>query len=190
MNVTNKSILLAAILLVVSLSIYIYSKSFNSSVTVDKTSLPTFVATDTNMTLYDKEGKIQKTMYSTKTTYYDNKKLYVFEKPLVTTYSYNKDGSVNLWHLKGENGTMIPNKEAVINNNVLIYPGFENSSIERITAKNLHYDFKKNVITSKDLVTIYGKGFKTEGTDFIFDVGKNTLAYKGQPNATYYPENN
>lgn len=44
------------------------------------------------------------------------------------------------------------------------------------------------MVTSEDLVNIYGNDFFTTGTKFSFDLNSNVLKYKGNPNATYYPQ--
>lgn len=56
-------------------------------------------------------------------------------------------------------GHMITDKSAFISDNVLIYPGFEDSAIKRATADYLNYDFGLNMVTSEDLVNIYGNDF-------------------------------
>ena len=90
--------------------------------------------------------------------------------------------------MKGKKGHMITDKSAYISDNVLIYPGFEDSAIKRATADYLNYDFGLNMVTSEDLVNIYGNDFFTTGTKFSFDLNSNVLKYKGNPNATYYPQ--
>ena len=189
MNVTKKSIILAAIFLVISLLIYIYSNFLVKDPEFDKTLFPSFVITDGDISIYDKNGKLSKTLVATKITYYESKQLYELENPFVTTYEYSSDGKVNLWHLKAEKGNYIVDKSVTVTNNVVIFPGFENSNIKKATAKYLDYDLQKELITSDDLVTIYGDKFKTEGTVFSFDTKNNVLTYKGQPHAVFYPNN-
>ncbi|MCI5576832.1 MAG: LPS export ABC transporter periplasmic protein LptC [Succinivibrio sp.] len=187
MNVTKKSLWLAFIFLVLSLLIYIYAKSLVQPTMVDKSSLPTFIATDTDMTIYNLEGKIDKTMVATKTTYYDSKNQYFFDNPLISRYLYDKS-NINLWHLKGNKGELIVNKSAAIFGNIILYPGFDDATLQKVEALELFYDFKDNLVTSDKLVTIYGKGFKTQGTVFSADLNTNVIKYKGQPNAIFYPK--
>ena len=187
MNVTKKSLWLAFIFLVLSLLIYIYAKSLVQPTMVDKSSLPTFIATDTDMTIYNLEGKIDKTMVATKTTYYDSKNQYFFDNALISRYLYDKS-NINLWHLKGNKGELIVNKSAAIFGNIILYPGFDDATLQKVEALELFYDFKDNLVTSDKLVTIYGKGFKTQGTVFSADLNTNVIKYKGQPNAIFYPK--
>ena len=100
---------------------------------------------------------------------------------------YDKS-SINLWHLKGNKGDMVVNKNATIFGNVILYPGFEDATLQKVEATELFYDFKDNLVTSDKLVTIYGKGFKTQGTIFSVDLNTNVIKYKGQPNAIFYPK--
>ncbi|MBQ8022956.1 MAG: LPS export ABC transporter periplasmic protein LptC [Succinivibrio sp.] len=187
MSVTKRSIFLAILFLIIAISIYVYSTMVGKKVVSDTTKLPTFIATDTDGAIYDETGRVIRTLVSTKTTYFDNKTLYVFENPLISSYSY-KDNKIELWHMKGKKGHMITDKSAHISDNVLIYPGFEDSAIKRATANYLDYDFGLNTVTSEELVNIYGNDFFTTGTKFSFDLNSNVLKYKGNPNATYYPQ--
>lgn len=187
MSVTKRSIILALLFLILAVGIYVYSTMVGKKEVSDVSQLPTFIATDTEGAVYDKNGRVIRTLVSTKTTYFDNKTLYLFENPLISSYSY-KNNKIELWHMKGKKGHMITDKSAFISDNVLIYPGFEDSAIKRATADYLNYDFGLNMVTSEDLVNIYGNDFFTTGTKFSFDLNSNVLKYKGIPNATYYPQ--
>lgn len=187
MSVTKRSIILALLFLILAVGIYVYSTMVGKKEVSDVSQLPTFIATDTEGAVYDKNGRVIRTLVSTKTTYFDNKTLYLFENPLISSYSY-KNNKIELWHMKGKKGRMITDKSAFISDNVLIYPGFEDSAIKRATADYLNYDFGLNMVTSEDLVNIYGNDFFTTGTKFSFDLNSNVLKYKGNPNATYYPQ--
>lgn len=187
MSVTKRSIILALLFLILAVGIYVYSTMVGKKEVSDVSQLPTFIATDTEGAVYDKNGRVIRTLVSTKTTYFDNKTLYLFENPLISSYSY-KNNKIELWHMKGKKGHMITDKSAFISDNVLIYPGFEDSAIKRVTADYLNYDFGLNMVTSEDLVNIYGNDFFTTGTKFSFDLNSNVLKYKGNPNATYYPQ--
>ena len=173
--------------LILAVGIYVYSTMVGKKEVSDVSQLPTFIATDTEGAVYDKNGSVIRTLVSTKTTYFDNKTLYLFENPLISSYSY-KNNKIELWHMKGKKGHMITDKSAFISDNVLIYPGFEDSAIKRATADYLNYDFGLNMVTSEDLVNIYGNDFFTTGKKFSFDLNSNVLKYKGNPNATYYPQ--
>jgi|SRR5574344_821685 LPS export ABC transporter protein LptC len=188
MNVTKKSILLAFLFSVVAISVYVYAVRLKKVEVKDLSSYPTFIAMDTDTVFFNKTGKIDKTMVATKTEYYDNKTFYKFDNPLITSYNYKKD-STDLWHIKGLTGEMVANKTATVKQNVIVYPSFNDPVIDRATADNLEYNFDNNDISSKDLVSIYGHTFKTEGTDFNFNLNTNVLTYKGKPHATYYPQN-
>lgn len=187
MSVTKKSIILAGTFAVLTTVIYVYSTRLNVETKSDLKDYPTFVATDTEGVLYNEEGKIDKTFVSTKTTYYEDKTEFVFDNPLITHYSY-KNNEIELWHMKGDAGNMYTDNSATISKNVVVYPGFDSSIVEKANAEYLFYTFKDNVVVSKDEVTIWGKGFKTTGTQFSLDLNKNVLKYKGKPNATYYPK--
>lgn len=187
MSVTKRSIILALLFLILAVGIYVYSTMVGKKEVSDVSQLPTFIATDTEGAVYDKNGRVIRTLVSTKTIYFDNKTLYLFENPLISSYSY-KNNKIELWHMKGKKGHMITDKSAFISDNVLIYPGFEDSAIKRATADYLNYDFGLNMVTSEDLVNIYGNDFFTTGTKFSFDLNSNVLKYKGKPNATYYPQ--
>lgn len=187
MSVTKRSIILALLFLILAVGIYVYSTMVGKKEVSDVSQLPTFIATDTEGAVYDKNGRVIRTLVSTKTTYFDKKTLYLFENPLISSYSY-KNNKIELWHMKGKKGHMITDKSAFISDNVLIYPGFEDSAIKRATADYLNYDFGLNMVTSEDLVNIYGNDFFATGTKFSFDLNSNVLKYKGNPNATYYPQ--
>ena len=174
MSVTKRLIILALLFLILAVGIYVYSTMVGKKVVSDVSQLPTFIATDTDGAVYDENGRVIRTLVSTKTTYFDNKNLYLFENPLISSYSYKNN--------------MITDKSAYISDNVLIYPGFEDSAIKRATADYLNYDFGLDMVTSEELVNIYGNDFFTTGTKFSFDLNSNVLKYKGNPNATYYPQ--
>ena len=145
---------------------------------------------------YPARSKFPNTLYYTKIDQHFNqrklgwgfndKNYYIFENPLITAYDYKKD-QVNIWHLKGKYGDLKNNEIAFVKDDVLIYPGFTGSQLKKAVADYLYYDINKNLVTSKSTVTIYGQGIKTTGTDFSLDLNKNVMSYKGQPNATYYP---
>lgn len=187
MSVTKRSIILAVLFLIIAIGVYVYSTMVGKKVVSDISQLPTFIATDTDGAVYDETGRVIRTLVSTKTTYFDNKSLYFFENPLISSYSY-KDSGIELWHMKGKKGQMVTEKTAHIEDNVIIYPGFENASIKRVTANYLDYDFGLNQVTSEEIVNIYGNDFFTTGTKFSFDLNSNVLKYKGNANATYYPQ--
>ena len=189
MSVTKKSILIAILFAVISSSVYLYSLSLKKQEVKDMSGLPTFIATDTNGTLYDKTGKVSRTMLAAKTEYYDQRSLYLFDEPLITAYNHKDAGKPNIWHLKGQKGKMVSNDYAIVNGDVVIYPGFKDAVIDKATADNLVYNFSTDEVTSKDLVTIYGHVFQTEGTNFKFNLSNNVMNYKGKPHATYYPKN-
>lgn len=188
MSVTKKSILIALLFAIISSSIYLYSLTLKKLEVKDMSGMPTFIATDTNGTLFDENGQIRRTMLSTKTEYYDQRKLYHFEEPLITAYNHKDKENPNLWHLKGHKGKMVSNDYAIVEGDVVIYPGFRDAVIDKATADNLVYTFATDDVTSKDLVTIYGHVFKTEGTNFKFNLSTNVMNYKGKPHATYYPK--
>ena len=51
---------------------------------------------------------IEKTLTSTKLTYFDDRNLYFFDNPLITSYTYTDKG-MDVWHLKGQRGSMLLN---------------------------------------------------------------------------------
>ena len=162
MSVTKKSIVMALILALIACILWYFSIVLMKKEVVVNKNYPTFVALDTESTIYDINGNVSRTLVATKTTYFNDKNYYIFENPLITAYDYKKD-------------------------QVLIYPGFTGSQLKKAVADYLYYDINKNLVTSKSTVTIYGQGIKTTGTDFSLDLNKNVMSYKGQPNATYYP---
>ena len=87
--------------------------------------------------------------------------MYYFEKPLITSYTYNEKG-IDMWHLKGQIGSMLLNEYAIISEDVELTPGFDNAPVQKATALNLKYDFHTNKITSPTTVSIFGQGFTTE----------------------------
>ena len=186
MNVTKKSIVMALILALIACILWYFSIVLMKKEVVVNKNYPTFVALDTESTIYDINGNVSRTLVATKTTYFNDKNYYIFENPLITAYDYKKD-QVNIWHLKGKYGDLKNNEIAFVKDDVLIYPGFTGSQLKKAVADYLYYDINKNLVTSKSTVTIYGQGIKTTGTDFSLDLNKNVMSYKGQPNATYYP---
>ncbi|MBE6423551.1 LPS export ABC transporter periplasmic protein LptC [Succinivibrio dextrinosolvens] len=188
MSVTKKSILIAILFAVISSTIYFYSLTLKKEEVKDMSGLPTFIATDTNGTLFDKSGKVSRTMLASRTEFYEQRNLLIFDDPLITAYNHKESGNTNIWHLKGQKGRMVTNDHAVVNGNVVIYPGFKDAIINKATADNLVYNFTTEEVTSKDLVTIYGHVFKTEGTHFKFNLSNNVMNYKGKPHATFYPK--
>lgn len=188
MNVTKRSILIAFVLSVVCGLLYLYTNTFFKTKIVAPEGLPTFIAYDSTINTYGKSGKVEKSLTSTKLSYYNEKNMYYFEKPLITSYTYNEKG-IDMWHLKGQIGSMLLNEYAIISEDVELTPGFDNAPVQKATALNLKYDFHTNKITSPTTVSIFGQGFTTEGTDFSYDLNNNVLEYKGKPNAIYYPKN-
>ena len=186
MSVTKKSIVMALILALIACILWYFSIVLMKKEVVVNKKYPTFVALDTESTIYDINGNVSRTLVATKTTYFNDKNYYIFENPLITAYDYKKD-QVNIWHLKGKYGDLKNNEIAFVKDDVLIYPGFTGSQLKKAVADYLYYDINKNLVTSKSTVTIYGQGIKTTGTDFSLDLNKNVMSYKGQPNATYYP---
>ena len=186
MSVTKKSIVMALILALIACILWYFSIVLMKKEVVVNKNYPTFVALDTESTIYDINGNVSRTLVATKTTYFNDKNYYIFENPLITAYDYKKD-QVNIWHLKGKYGDLKNNEIAFVKDDVLIYPGFTGSQLKKAVADYLYYDINKNLVTSKSTVTIYGQGIKTTGTDFSLDLNKNVMSYKGQPNATYYP---
>ena len=186
MSVTKKSIVMALILALIACILWYFSIVLMKKEVVVNKNYPTFVALDTESTIYDINGTVSRTLVATKTTYFNDKNYYIFENPLITAYDYKKD-QVNIWHLKGKYGDLKNNEIAFVKDDVLIYPGFTGSQLKKAVADYLYYDINKNLVTSKSTVTIYGQGIKTTGTDFSLDLNKNVMSYKGQPNATYYP---
>ena len=186
MIVTKKSIVMALILALIACILWYFSIVLMKKEVVVNKNYPTFVALDTESTIYDINGNVSRTLVATKTTYFNDKNYYIFENPLITAYDYKKD-QVNIWHLKGKYGDLKNNEIAFVKDDVLIYPGFTGSQLKKAVADYLYYDINKNLVTSKSTVTIYGQGIKTTGTDFSLDLNKNVMSYKGQPNATYYP---
>ena len=186
MSVTKKSIVMALILALIACILWYFSIVLMKKEVVVNKNYPTFVALDTESTIYDINGNVSRTLVATKTTYFNDKNYYIFENPLITAYDYKKD-QVNIWHLKGKYGDLKNNEIAFVKDDVLIYPGFTGSQLKKAVADYLYYDINKNLVTSKSTVTIYGQGIKTKGTDFSLDLNKNVMSYKGQPNATYYP---
>lgn len=79
MSVTKRSIILALLFLILAVGIYVYSTMVGKKEVSDVSQLPTFIATDTEGAVYDKNGMVIRTLVSTKTTYFDNKTLYLFE---------------------------------------------------------------------------------------------------------------
>ena len=186
MSVTKKSIVMALILALIACILWYFSIVLMKKEVVVNKNYPTFVALDTESTIYDINGNVSRTLVATKTTYFNDKNYYIFENPLITAYDYKKD-QVNIWHLKGKYGDLKNNEIAFVKDDVLVYPGFTGSQLKKAVADYLYYDINKNLVTSKSTVTIYGQGIKTTGTDFSLDLNKNVMSYKGQPNATYYP---
>ena len=76
MRVTKRSIILALLFLILAVGIYVYSTMVGKKVVSDVSQLPTFIATDTDGAVYDENGRVIRTLVSTKTTYFDNKTHY------------------------------------------------------------------------------------------------------------------
>ena len=187
MNVTKRSILIAFVLSVVCGLLYLYTNTFFKTKIVIPEGLPTFIAYDSTISTYGKSGKVEKSLTSTKLTYFNDRNLYFFDNPLITSYTYTDKG-MDVWHLKGQRGSMLLNEFATISEDVVLTPGSENAPVQKATAFSLKYDFHTNKITSTDTVSIFGQAFSTEGKDFSFDLTNNVLEYKGKPNAIYYPK--
>lgn len=187
MSVTKKSFLLSLIFGLISIGTWFYAYINTPAKVVDMSTYPTFISTDTELTLYSEDGKIARSMISATATYYEDKQLFTFDKPLITTYKYEPN-AVNLWHLKGNTGDMIIDKVANVYDEAKVYPGFEDAVIDHADSTKFHYDFAANKVTNDERVTIYGKSFTTDGTDFTFELNTNKATYKGNPHATYYPK--
>ena len=187
MNVTKKSILLACIFGLLSIITWYYAYIYTPQKVVDMSAYPTFIATDTELTVYGEDGRKEKSMTSDTTTYYDEKQFFTFIKPLITTYKY-ENNTVNLWHRKGNTGDMVTDKIANVYGDAKVYPGFDDPVIDHADSTKFHYDFATNEITNDERVTVYGKSFTTDGTDFKFEMNTNKATYKGAPHATYYPQ--
>lgn len=188
MTVTLKSFIIAILLLILSVIIYRFSQVQNDKVDQDLSNLPTFKAFGVNGSIYNEKGALNHTLNAITLEYYDNKKLLNLYKPLIESYDHNANGKVEKWLLSGDKGTAIVGEEAKISGNVNLYPGFSHPQIKIIKANYLIYDFKKDIVTSKDLVTIKGHNWVNTGINFKADLRKNIMSYKGKPNVTYYPQ--
>ncbi|MDY6469501.1 MAG: LPS export ABC transporter periplasmic protein LptC, partial [Succinivibrio dextrinosolvens] len=104
MSVTKKSILIAVLFALISSAIYLYTLTLKTQEVKDMSGLPTFIATDSNGTLFDKTGKITRTMIASRTEFYDQRNMYFFDDPLITAYNYKDTDKPNIWHLKGQKG--------------------------------------------------------------------------------------
>lgn len=187
MNVTKRLILIAFALTVVCGLLYLYTNTFFKTKIVIQEGLPTFIAYDSTVSTYGKNGKVERSLTSTKLTYFNDNNMYFFENPLITSYTYTDKG-FDVWHIKGQRGSMLLNEYATISEDVVLTPGFENAPVQKATADSLKYDFHTNKITSPTTVSIFGQAFSTEGTNFSFDLNSNVLEYKGKPNAIFYPK--
>ncbi len=188
MTVTLKSFIIAILLLILSVIVYRFAQVQNDKVEQDLSYLPTFKAFGVNGAIYNKKGSLNHTVNSITLEYYDKKKLLNLEKPLIESYKYNTNGSVEKWLLSGDIGNAVIGKNAKISGHVNLYPGFSHPQIKIINANYLIYDFKKDIVTSKDRVTIEGHNWVNTGINFKADLRNNIISYKGSPNVTYYPQ--
>ena len=190
MTVTLKSFIIAFVLVILSVAIYRYAQLHQQEPTSDLSTLPTFSAEGFEGQSYDQDGLIVHKLKASHIDYYSKVQRLELENPVLKSYDHLKNGQTETWFLSGNYGQVFINDKAIIEGEVRLYPGFFHPNLKEITANKLNYNFKNDVVTSQDRVTITGHDFVNSGTNFSADLQNNTMKYKGEPHVIYYPQKN
>ncbi len=188
MTVTLKSFIIAFFLLILSICVYRFAQMQKQEPVADLSNLPTFTASEFKGAIYDKSGLLTYKLIANNVEYYDKENKINLVKPLLEIFEYPKNKNYENWFLSGDEGFVFINKKAEVQGNVKIYPGFNHKNIKEITASKLTYDFEKDLVKSKETVTIKGHNYLNFGSDFVADMRNNTMSYKGNPHVVYYPQ--
>ncbi|MBO6258295.1 MAG: LPS export ABC transporter periplasmic protein LptC [Succinivibrio sp.] len=190
MSVTKRSIILAVVLTILSVLLYEFSDSLNKTEEKDISSIPTLIGNNAHTIYYKQDGRVDNVLNAEYVEYYDSEKRLDLKKAHLDHYDYGSDPQGQVWCLESDRAKIFTGKVAYFRGNVKIFPDFAESDLKLIETEKADYDFQSRLVTSDITVTAHGINWIDSGYDFTADLNKETITYKGQPNVTYYPQNN
>ena len=189
MTVTLKSFIIAFVLVILSVAIYHYAQLHQQEPTSDLSTLPTFSAEGFEGQSYHQNGLIVHKLKASHIDYYSKVQRLELENPVLKSYDHLKNGQTETWFyqvIMVRSLSMIKRLLKARSGSI----GLFHPNLKEITANKLNYNFKNDVVTSQDRVTITGDDFVNSGTNFSADLQNNTMKYKGEPHVIYYPQKN
>ncbi len=188
MATTIKSAVITVCLFVVALGLYRYTQTLQERQNSVETASKIYTALDFYGKNYDKTGFLHHTIKADTASYDDGSGIAHLTNPIITTYRIGKDKHIEKWTMSGKQGQVRDGDFALMERDVVLKPLFKGAAITQAQSQRVHYNFKSNLVTSPDLTTLYGTGWINAGTDFTIDLNKDISTYKGNVNATYYPD--
>lgn len=193
MGVTLRSMIIAALLIIGAALLYSLS-SIKGRLSEDELSsrFPTFEATNIEGKLYNNQGKLSHSVFSTQLSYYKSKDQLDMQNIFGMVYdtSTKKENSNNEeqnWQITADQAKVVIHKSADLYGNVVFVPTNASSALKKVTTPKLHYDLQTNIINSPSDIKIEGDSFTNQGSNYEVDLNQKTFVIKDQPHATYYP---
>lgn len=189
MSTTLRSLIISILLVIITAIIFRLS---NEKIDVDSSVLknyPAFVSEDFKTKIYDKDGFLYMTFNAEKASYYKRDDLFYVDNASLN-YFEKVDNKLRSYQLNSNSFIAKPDSYVDLKGDIRIFPNFNDSFLENITAKSLFYDLKKQEITSKEQVNIKGKNFENSGYNLDINLKNKTIVISGEPHATFYPTTN
>ena len=186
MGVTLRSFILAFILILAAAVLYQLSKGPE---TVDDPTLleryPSFSATNFSGDNFDANGRLLHHINAQTVTYYQSKGLLLMTKPRGIYYNYNTDkADPEPWQLSADSGRLVMDDEAELKGHVVLTPRFAGSALTLAETSYLHFDLKKNFISTPKQIRILGPNFVNYGQGLRADMNTKQV-YIDDPRARY-----
>lgn len=121
---------------------------------------PTYTSANSHSLVYNPEGALSYKLISEKVTYFSDKGVSWFDKPVMTTYDENK---VQTWAIKADKAKLTQDRMLYLYGHVEVNSLTQDSQLEHIKTDNAQVNLVTQDVTSDSQVTLWGRSFNSTG---------------------------
>lgn len=171
----NKKNLVCILLIIIVVGVYYnYQKDNDQLVTQSTTNLsdqPVYQSDDMRTDIFDLSGEIIYKIESSNVRHFDDSNNTEFDLPKFTLY--DRDNSAT-WFIQAKKATLTNDKFIYLYTDVQLNNLTPDAQLQKVTTDNAVVDLNTQFVTSKDPVTINGKGFYSTGIGLAGDLHAKT----------------
>ncbi|MGX5913152.1 LPS export ABC transporter periplasmic protein LptC [Aliidiomarina sp. Khilg15.8] len=149
---------------------------------------PDFIAEGLFTRIFSAEGDLQHRIESTRMAHYSVIGLTELTQPTYRSTITLSNGSTEQWHVRADKGSYFDDDRLLLEDNVRITNEDGRSYIQAIETDSLTIDTLTQVISTDDMVLIYGPQFEVSGQGMRANLESQQLELSQHVQTIYYPQ--
>jgi lipopolysaccharide export system protein LptC len=149
---------------------------------------PDFTAEGLFTRIFSAEGTLQHRIESTRMAHYSVIGLTELTQPTYHSTIELSDGGTEQWHVRADKGSYFEDDRLLLEDNVRITNEDGRSYIQAIETDSLTIDTVTQVISTDDMVLIYGPQFEVRGQGMRANLESQQLELSQHVETLYYPQ--